>query len=271
MSLILASLLLSGCQTMNQNYKKDNIINKKSKNSMEEKNDVKNWLSSQYVDEQIKTKNFNHRKPNMIVIHHTDSNDDDFTIKIFKERNVSSHYLISRTGKIIQFVDEKNRAFHAGASYWNGFEDINSASIGIELSNDMKTQYTEEQLSSLIALIKDLKERYNVRKDMIVGHLDVSPVRKIDPYVNFPWERLAQEDLVVWCDDEYKNVKLPKGFNWERVLTEIGYNPNILDKALVSFRIKYFKMEPTEKIELPTLDEKKYMYCLLENTRLVRK
>lgn len=38
---------------MNQNYKKDNIINKKSKNSMEEKNDVKNWLSSQYVDEQL--------------------------------------------------------------------------------------------------------------------------------------------------------------------------------------------------------------------------
>ncbi len=270
-SLILATILLSGCQIMNKNYQKDNMINKKFKNNIEEKNDINNWVSSDYTDEQIKSKNFNHRKPNMIIVHHTDSNEDDFTIKIFKERNVSSHYLVSRTGKIIQFVDEKNRAFHAGASYWNGFEDINSSSIGIELSNDMKTQYTDEQINSLVLLIKDIMKRYGIRKDMVVGHLDVSPVRKIDPYINFPWERLAKEDLVVWCDGEYKNVRLPKGFNWEYALTEIGYNPNILEKALVSFRIKYFKIEPIDKIEVPTLKEKKYMYCLLEKTRLVRK
>ncbi len=267
--LIFFAFILAGCQsipTQNQPIRSEQLKNFEKEISKTEQKDIKEWISSEHTNRYIKSKNFNGRKPNMLVIHHTDSNDDDFAIKIFKEQGVSSHYLISRTGEIIQFVDEKNRAFHAGASYWHGFHDVNSASIGIELSNDMKTEYTEKQIQSLITLSKDIIQRYSIRKNMVVGHLDVSPGRKIDPYVNFPWEELAKEDIIFWCNDKYKETQLPRGFNWQTALKDLGYNPTVLDKALISFRMKYFKQEPTKKHQPITLDEKKYMYCLLEKT-----
>mgnify|MGYP001164770769 CR=1 FL=1 len=268
--LLAVGFLLVGCQSVNH------IGGKKLKKfepgiSHEERKEINNWVSSEYTNSYIKSKNFNHRKPNVLVLHHTDSNEDSMAIKIFKEGKVSSHYLISRTGEIFQFVDEKNRAFHAGDSYWNGFEDINSSSIGIELSNDMKTPYTEEQIQSLIILSKDIIKRYGIRKDMVVGHLDVAPVRKLDPYVNFPWERLAQEGICITCNEEYKKVEIPKHFNWKAAMAEIGYNPNYLEKAVYSFRIKYFHKIPDEKYIEPNLDEKKYIYCLLEKFRESRK
>ncbi len=261
------ALFLTGCQsvyTNNQILRGENLKIFEQGISHSEKKEINDWTSSEFTNRYIKSKNFNGRKPTMLVLHHTDSNDDDFAINIFKEKGVSSHYLISRTGEIIQFVDEKNRSFHSGASYWNGINDVNSASIGIELSNDMNTEYTPKQIQSLITLSKDIMNRYSIKKNMVVGHLDVSPGRKIDPYINFPWEKLAKEDIVFWCDKDYKEVHLPSGFNWKSALTELGYNPNLFDKSLLSFRIKYFQKEPSQKLQILTTDEKKYMYCLLE-------
>lgn len=268
--LVILSLILVGCQSVNknQNFGSANLKSFEKGISYSEKNEIKNWISSEHTDTYIKSKNFNGRKPKMLVIHHTDSNDDVPTINIFKEKEVSSHYLISRTGEIIQFVDEKNRAFHAGASYWNGVDDVNSYSIGIELSNDMKAEYTEEQIKSLIILSKDIMKRYGIKKDMVVGHLDVSPGRKIDPYINFPWDKLAKEDICLLCDENYKKVHLPKNFNWKSALIEIGYDPNKIDKAMSSFRMKYFKK--VSAISNPSIEEKKYMYCLLKKFRETR-
>ena len=48
---------------------------------------------------------------------------------------VSCHYLISRNGRIIQMVKEKNIAWHAGKSKWKQFKNLNNYSIGIELVN----------------------------------------------------------------------------------------------------------------------------------------
>ncbi len=268
--LIAIGLLLVGCQST-RNIGDNRLKNFEPGISHAEKKEINNWISSEYTNSYIKSKNFNNRKPTVLLLHHTDSNEDVAAIKIFKEGKASSHYLISRTGEVFQFVDEKNRAFHAGDSYWNGFEDINSSSIGIELSNDMKTEYTEEQIQSLILLSKDIIKRYGIRQDMVLGHLDVAPVRKIDPYINFPWERLAVEGIGLMCGQEYKDVNIPKGFNWKSALAEIGYNPNYIEKAVYSFRIKYFNKIPSDKYVEPTLDEKKYMFCLLEKFRESRK
>ncbi len=268
--LLAVGFVLAGCQSVS-NIGGNSLKNFEPGISHAEKKEISNWVSSEYTNSYIKSKNFNNRKPTVLVLHHTDSNEDIAAIKIFKEGKVSSHYLISRTGEIFQFVDEKNRAFHAGDSYWNGFEDINSSSIGIELSNDMKTDYTEKQIQSLILLSKDIMNRYGIRKDMVVGHLDVAPVRKVDPYINFPWARLSKEGIGLMCGEEYKEVHLPRGFNWKATLAEIGYNPNYIEKAIYSFRIKYFNKIPTDKYIEPNLDEKKYMYCLLEKFRESRK
>ena len=48
---------------------------------------------------------------------------------------VSSHLLIERDGRVTQFVNFDERAWHAGVSAWGAITDVNSNSIGIELSN----------------------------------------------------------------------------------------------------------------------------------------
>ena len=72
------------------------------------------------------------------------------------KNKVSSHYLISQTGAIFNLVSEKNRAWHAGISYWDGITDLNSTSIGIELdfSNYKKNKnYSKKMINSLVKLL----------------------------------------------------------------------------------------------------------------------
>ena len=79
----------------------------------------------------FKSPNFNERGFNLvkyIIIHYTALNSAHDSIKYLcsKQNKVSSHYLISSSGKIYSLVSEKKRAWHAGQSYWNGDKDINS-------------------------------------------------------------------------------------------------------------------------------------------------
>ena len=82
--------------------------------------------------------NFDARRPQFVVIHHTSDSSAEESLAILTERakRVSAHYLIARDGTIFHLVDELARAWHAGESYWSGQRDVNSASIGIELDNN---------------------------------------------------------------------------------------------------------------------------------------
>lgn len=150
--------------------------------------------------------NFNHRRyknmPDMIIIHYTGmlSCDDALQRLTDAGSNVSCHYLISRMGDIYQLVDEKYRAWHAGLSYWQGEKDINSRSIGIELENRGHEwgydDFTDVQINALILLIQDIKTRYDIAPNHILGHSDVAPLRKKDPGEKFPWHILTQHGLI---------------------------------------------------------------------------
>jgi len=106
-----------------------------------------------------------------------------------KELQVSSHYLIDRTGKIFQFVDCRKRAWHAGVSSWQGRENCNDFSIGIELEGSDAIPYTKEQYQSLVILTKQLQHEFPaITNQNIVGHCDIAPGRKTDPGEAFDWE-----------------------------------------------------------------------------------
>src|SRR5688572_29744383 len=79
--------------------------------------------------------NFDHRRANFVILHHTSNDTVETALRVLTQRvpGVSSHYLIGRDGKIFQLVDDRQRAWHAGVSQWGGHRDLNSASIGIEL------------------------------------------------------------------------------------------------------------------------------------------
>jgi N-acetyl-anhydromuramoyl-L-alanine amidase len=106
-------------------------------------------------------------------------------------RRVSAHALIRRDGQIVQFVPFGERAWHAGVSEYQGRPGCNDFSIGVELEGADLIPYTELQYPCLAALIRALLAAYpTLSRERIVGHGDVAPGRKTDPWPVFDWERL---------------------------------------------------------------------------------
>ena len=106
---------------------------------------------------------------------------------------VSAHCLIERTGRITQYVNFTDRAWHAGLSCFEGREKCNDFAIGIELEGSNEQPFTDEQYTALQALTREIMRVYpHITKERIVGHCDVSPGRKIDPGQDFDWQRYLQ-------------------------------------------------------------------------------
>ncbi len=139
----------------------------------------------------------------MVVLHYTGMEDGPSAIDRLRDpkAKVSCHYLVTETGEVLRMVDEDHRAWHAGRSSWRGMEDVNDASIGIELVNPGHEwgyrPFPEAQMSALILLLGDLVRRHDVPIANIVGHSDVAPARKQDPGELFDWARLAKHRLAV--------------------------------------------------------------------------
>lgn len=101
---------------------------------------------------------------------------------------VSAHFLVRRCGEIVQFVACDDRAWHAGVSSFQGRENCNDFSIGVELEGCDDLRYTEEQYLALRELTKVLMEAYpKLNVDRICGHADIAPKRKTDPGEAFDW------------------------------------------------------------------------------------
>ena len=105
--------------------------------------------------------------------------------KTIQDLQVSAHLLIKRDGSIIQFVPFDKRAWHAGKSNFNGQDNCNDFSIGIELEGTDNLNYEAVQYQSLKTTLKQLKNYYSVQN--IVGHSDIAPGRKTDPGDAFNW------------------------------------------------------------------------------------
>jgi len=121
-----------------------------------------------------------------------DENADPY-FKEIAHLKVSAHCLIRRDGKIIQYVSFNNKAWHAGVSAFDGREQCNDFSIGIELEGTDDIPYTEEQYQLLALLVKKLQASYPlISHNNIVGHCDIAPNRKTDPGQSFNWHYFRQ-------------------------------------------------------------------------------
>ena len=106
-------------------------------------------------------------------------------------QKVSSHFLITRSGELIQFVSTHNKAWHAGISSFMGRERCNDFSIGIELEGDGESAFEEAQYETLATLVKKLTLSYpNLQ---FAGHSDIAPDRKTDPGIYFDWKKFQKE------------------------------------------------------------------------------
>ena len=155
---------------------------------------------------QLPSPNFDERERaiDMIVLHYTGMKTAQEALHRLRdpEAKVSAHYVIDEDGTIYQLVDEAKRAWHAGVSHWRGVDNVNHNSIGIEIVNPGHEwgyrEFTQAQYAALIPLCQQIKARYNIPDENIVGHEDVAPNRKQDPGELFDWKLLADNGLGIW-------------------------------------------------------------------------
>ncbi|GBE10835.1 1,6-anhydro-N-acetylmuramyl-L-alanine amidase AmpD [bacterium BMS3Bbin12] len=104
---------------------------------------------------------------------------------------VSAHLLIRRDGEPVQYVPFHLRAWHAGESRYGGRTRCNDFSVGVELEGADHTRYEAAQYHRLAQVIGALMEAYpGIQPERIVGHGDIAPGRKSDPWPIFDWARL---------------------------------------------------------------------------------
>ncbi|MCP1199713.1 N-acetylmuramoyl-L-alanine amidase [Notoacmeibacter sp. MSK16QG-6] len=145
-------------------------------------------------------------RPDILLLHYTgmSSGEEAEGRLCHPESNVSSHYIVHEDGRVVQMVPEAMRAWHAGASCWEGERDVNSRSIGIEIVNGGHPAglppYPSAQIDVVIGLCLDVIERHQILAHHVLGHSDVAPGRKIDPGEHFPWRILAERGVGLYDD-----------------------------------------------------------------------
>ena len=103
---------------------------------------------------------------------------------------VSAHFLVRRTGEVVQYVNVGARAWHAGVSVYAGEEGCNHRSLGVELEGADDSCFADAQYSALVRLSRALMENFPALSlGRIVGHSDIAPGRKTDPGPHFDWIR----------------------------------------------------------------------------------
>ncbi|MEP6845622.1 MAG: N-acetylmuramoyl-L-alanine amidase [Panacibacter sp.] len=185
----------------------------------------------------VGTTNFNLRKPNFVIIHHTAQDSCGQTLKTFtlQRTQVSAHYVICKDGTIHHMLNDYLRAWHAGVAKWGNDADINSSSIGIELDNNGFEFFPDAQMKSLLTLLASLKKTYNIPTANFIGHADIAPTRKNDPNIFFPWKELSVKGFGNWYDDT-TNVIVPPFFDDIKALRIIGYDTKDTSAVVTAFK-----------------------------------
>ena len=219
--------------------------------------------------------NFNLRKRSnlkvkYIIFHYTGMKSEKGAIKRLTTPNsgVSCHYFIKKNGQIIRIVPDLYVAWHAGNSTWKNDNYLNLNSIGIEISNPGHSHgycnFTPSQIKSIIKLSKKLKKKYKIKKENILGHSDVAPLRKKDPGEKFPWKLLHKKKICLWYNlskkncNKFRKIKLADSKKFYKLLFKFGYKPtnNLIEKVKI---YKNFQRRFRPEVISSIVDKECYM------------
>ncbi|WP_419910112.1 N-acetylmuramoyl-L-alanine amidase [Hoeflea sp.] len=142
----------------------------------------------------------------MLVLHYTgmDSADDAIEWLCSPRSEVSAHYFVFEDGRTVQMVPEDKRAWHAGASSWQGQRDLNSRSIGIEIANPGHQgdypDFPPKQIEAVVELCQYCVKKWAIVPQRVLAHSDIAPQRKEDPGEKFPWRSLFDAGVGHWVE-----------------------------------------------------------------------
>ncbi len=211
-----------------------------------------------------------------LVIHFTAINYEKSVTALVKEGGLSSHYLVPESHddtygndkiEAIQLVEESERAWHAGESYWQSRTHLNDSSIGIEIVNVPQCQWDEAlsplhteygdnrlcifpdydpaQIEAVISLAQDiLKRNPDIEPTAVVGHADIAFNRKNDPGPRFPWFQLYQAGVGAW----YENDTLA---SYWQMFNDARPNVGLIQAALRAYG---YGITETGTLDLPTIN-----------------
>jgi len=155
---------------------------------------------------------------------------------------VSAHYVVAEDGQVVRMVAEADRAWHAGAGWWRGITDVNSASIGIEIVNPGHefgyVPFPDAQMAAVETLLGGIVQRFAVVPAMVVGHSDIAPARKTDPGELFDWPRLAHAGLAT----AVPRARRDPGWSdagFLEALHRFGYSVDDATAAVVAFQRRF--------------------------------
>jgi N-acetylmuramoyl-L-alanine amidase len=200
--------------------------------------------------EWVGTTNFDLRKPNFVIIHHTAQNACEQTLKTFTmvQTKVSAHYVICKDGTVHHMLNDYLRAWHGGIAKWGNNTDINSSSIGIELDNNGFEPFDPRQINSLLHVLAGLKSKYNIPDANFIGHGDIAPKRKVDPNIQFPWQQLAQNGFGIWYNPN-PAITLQNSISIPYALALLGYDIKDSTAAKLAFK-RHFRQDSTSNFNL---------------------
>jgi N-acetylmuramoyl-L-alanine amidase len=182
------------------------------------------------------------RRPvSMLVLHYTGMKTAAEAIDRLCDEaaEVSAHYVVEEDGTVWRLVDESRRAWHAGASFWRGETDLNSASIGVEIVNPGHEfgyrPFPAPQMRAVAELCRGILARHPIAPSGVVGHSDVAPRRKQDPGELFDWEGLARDGIGLWPDFSVDAPPIAP----EEGLARIGYELDEVPATVVAFQRRW--------------------------------
>lgn len=213
-----------------------------------------------------------------LVLHYTGTSSLQESLDILTDKDrpikVSSHYVVAENGDIYRLVDEKNKAWHAGISYWNGKSDLNSKSVGIEIQNagDLHApmpNFPAAQMNSVLTLSRQIIGRHGIRAFNVIGHSDIAPDRKQDPGEKFPWSWLASNGVGVFPAPTKSDYDASGNWDDNQVLAklrQLGYTPNVGFKLTMTQFQRHFYPEvfaTPAQVGIADTESKARLACLL--------
>jgi N-acetylmuramoyl-L-alanine amidase len=159
---------------------------------------------------------------------------------------VSAHYVIDEKGVITRLVQDDQRAWHAGVSFWDGKSNLNSSSIGIEIANPGNVPYPAAQMEAVKALSNSLIAKFKIRASYVVAHSDIAPDRKEDPGELFDWKGLSTSGIGVWPTPA--KVDYDRSASWQNAdvatfLSKLGFDSKFALNILVTAFQRHFHQE----------------------------
>jgi N-acetylmuramoyl-L-alanine amidase len=223
--------------------------------------EITKYYSSNYDLKKRSSKNIT-----AIILHYTGMQSERESLKKLTNprSKVSCHYLINRKGKVFNLVKDNHIAWHAGKSMWKKYRNLNKNSIGVELVNRGHKygyqKFTKVQINRLVILCRNLKKKYRIKNQFILGHSDIAPLRKIDPGEKFPWKYLSSKNIGIYP----KEIKIKNGFQLKiknnktffKNLYKIGYrylNKRPQNRIIKNFQRRYRQKKVNGFLDKETL------------------